>query len=49
MRARELEDNENTNHEQRMTSLIALIKEKKYDKRMDEFKQNECVICFEEF
>jgi len=32
-----------------MNQIISIIKEKKYDKRMDEFKQNECVICFEEF
>ena len=32
-----------------MDSLLELIKTKSYDKRMDEFKQNECVICFEDF
>ena len=29
--------------------MISLIKEKSYDKRIDEFMQSECVICFEEF
>ena len=34
---------------ERLKILIGLIKEKNFDKRMDEFKQNECVICFEDF
>lgn len=29
--------------------MISLIKERTYDKRIDEFKLAECVICFEEF
>ncbi|TNV85302.1 hypothetical protein FGO68_gene9949 [Halteria grandinella] len=36
-------------NEQRINQLIELIKEKSYDKRIDEFMQLECVICFEEF
>jgi len=36
-------------HHQRQTNLLDLIKEKRYDKRMDQFKQIECVICFECF
>jgi len=36
-------------NEQRVTALISLIKEMPYDKRIDEFKQAECVVCFEEF
>lgn len=32
-----------------MNTLISLIKEKKFDKHIDEYKQNECVICFEDF
>ena len=31
-----------------MTQLLIFIKEKKFDKRLDEFKQNECVICCED-
>ncbi|CDW81538.1 ring-h2 finger protein [Stylonychia lemnae] len=33
----------------RLKTLIGLIKEEKFEKAMDEFKQNECVICFEDF
>ncbi len=29
--------------------MTALIKERRYDKRLDEYKQNECVICVEDF
>lgn len=29
--------------------MISLLKERTYDKRIDEFKLAECVICFEEF
>lgn len=32
-----------------MSTLLELIKPKSYDKKMDEYKQNECVICFEDF
>jgi hypothetical protein len=29
--------------------MIELIKEKPYDKKMDDFMQMECVVCFETF
>ena len=32
-----------------MKQLLSLIPERHYDKRLDEFKQYECVVCFEEF
>ncbi len=32
-----------------MNTLMTLIKEKRYDKRIDDFKQTECSICFDEF
>ena len=35
--------------EQRVQSLIELIRERPYDKSLNHFKQAECVICFEEF
>ena len=35
--------------EQRMITLIGLIRERPYEKGIDQFKQAECVICFEEF
>lgn len=53
VRLRELEmqeqQNEEIDNEQQLNTLISLIKERMYDKRIDEFKQSECVICFEEF
>jgi hypothetical protein len=35
--------------EMRINILIGLIRERPYDKGIDQFKQTECVICFEEF
>jgi hypothetical protein len=37
------------NQQERINTLIALIRERPYDKGIDQFKQAECVICFEEF
>jgi hypothetical protein len=35
--------------EKRLEDLLQIIREKPYDKRLDFYKQNECVICLEEF
>jgi hypothetical protein len=32
-----------------VNTLISLIKEKPYDKKIDDYKIAECVICFEDF
>eukprot|EP00347_Sterkiella_histriomuscorum_P018606 403344875 len=56
IRLREMQDrsdqsrvSEEQQQKDRLNLLISLIKEKIFDRRMDEFKQNECVICFEDF